>query len=126
ATASAPGGTVFGPSVPQNFVGTPNVCLDDASLLPAGQTPGQPTAVIPSPTPVVIEPTQEGTQTPTPSPVATFAPPPTFTPAITLPPTSTPVLPATPIPTTPRPATATPVLPGAFDGPALVTAQAAD
>src|SRR5690606_14909226 len=126
ATASGPAVTVFVRSVPENFVGTTNIYLDDASLLPAGQTPGQPTAVIPSPTPAVIEPTQEGTQTPTPSPVATFAPPPTFTPAITLPPTSTPVLPATPIPTTPRPATATPVLPGDFDSSVLYTVQAGD
>ncbi len=102
--------TVFVRTAPQGYVGVNNVYLDDAALVPlsAMPTPG-PTAVQPTvtPSPVIIEPTQEGTITPVPyTPVA----PPTFTPNV---------------PTMP-PATATPVIPPGFSGTILYTVKAGD
>lgn len=139
AAASGPNVTVFVRSEAQNFIGTSNIYLDDAGLFPVGEVPSQPPSAIPSPTPGQLEPTQEGTRTPSPTPLATNTPPPvytvppSFTPAITIPPTSTPIPSATPIPTTPPaptntplPPTATPVLPDEFDGSVLYTVQRGD
>lgn len=139
ATASGPAVTVFVRSAPQNYVGTTNIYLDDAGLYPLGEVPQQPPTALPSPTPGEVLPTQEGSQTPRPTPAITFTPqpsatpitsftqPPTFTPAITIPPAITPFPSVTPFPThTPRPVTATPVLPGDFDSSIVYTVQAGD
>ncbi|GAB4419661.1 MAG: hypothetical protein Kow00106_15940 [Anaerolineae bacterium] len=102
--------TVFVRTAPQGYVGVNNVYLDDAALVPlsAMPTPGatvvQPTA---TPSPVIIEPTQEGTITPVP-----------YTPVV--PPTFTPNVP------TPRPATATPIIPSGFTSTILYTVKAGD
>jgi LysM repeat protein len=122
ATASGPAVTVFVRSEVENFVGTNNIYLDDASLLPAGQVPptavpptGVPTTPVPpSPTPFPIEPTQEGTRTPSPSPV--FTVPPTFTPIGPQQPSATPVVPPS----------ATPDLPDDFDSSIVYTVRAGD
>jgi len=102
--------TVFVRTAPQGYVGVNNVYLDDAALVPlsAMPTPG-PTAVQPTvtPSPVIIEPTQEGTITPVP-----------YTPMV--PPTFTPNVPTMP------PATATPVIPAGFSGTILYTVKAGD
>ena len=102
--------TVFVRTAPQGYVGVSNVYLDDAALIPlsAISTPGA-TVIEPTvtPSPVIIEPTQEGTITPVPyTPVV----PPTFTPNV-------PTL---------RPATATPVIPDGFTGTVLYTVKAGD
>jgi LysM repeat protein len=70
--------TVFVRSAPQGFVGTSNIYLDDALLLPLGQAPPTQT-LVPTTTPDFTLPTQEGTVTPVPTtattvPVATPTP----------------------------------------------------
>lgn len=98
ATASSAAVTVFVRSAPEDFVGTTNIYLDDALLVPTAIAP--PTATPPGPTatPDFVVPTQEGTLSPVP-PSAT--------------PTATPITPsvptATPVPTLPPVATATPI-----------------
>lgn len=103
--------TVFVRSAPQGFVGTSNIYLDDASLLPL--TEPLPSATPPGPTPTedIFLPTQEGTITPVP-PTA-------------IPPTS--VLPTT-APTTAPPTTIppTPVLPDDFTSTILHHVRAGD
>jgi LysM repeat protein len=75
ATAQGTAVTVFVQSAPEGFVGTNNIYLDDASLLPLGTAPPTTAAPLPSPTdtPDFVVPTQEGTVTPVP----TTVPPPT-------------------------------------------------
>lgn len=90
--------TVFVRSAPQGFVGTNNIYLDDALLVPLSQAP--PTATLPGPTntPDFFQPTQEGTITPLPTSIF-----------------PTPVLP-----------TPTPALPGGFDSSIVYTVVAGD
>ncbi len=83
--------TVFVRTAPQGFVGTNNVYLDDAVLIPLG-TPQPPTVEQPTNTPDPFVPTQEGTITAipvTPSPIPSFTPnvpqQPTFTPTPVIP-----------------------------------------
>ncbi|MBN1681351.1 MAG: LysM peptidoglycan-binding domain-containing protein [Anaerolineae bacterium] len=80
ATAQNTAVTVFVRSAPEGFVGTSNIYLDDAALLPLGEAP--PTATLPGPTntPDIFVPTQEGTVTPvqatlTPTPLPATATP---------------------------------------------------
>lgn len=103
ATAQGNAVTVFVRSAPQGFVGTTNVYLDDASLLPLGTEPVA-TATIP-PTDI-FAPTQEGTLTPVPTSAVTTIPLPTFT-------------------TVPFP-TATPGLPSGFDSSITYTVRSGD
>ncbi len=77
ATSTGTAVTVFVRSAPEGFVGTNNIYLDDAMLVPLNQAP--PTATHPGPTatPDVFQPTQEGTITPLPTsafPTATATP----------------------------------------------------
>jgi LysM repeat protein len=68
--------TVFVRSAPKGFVGTTNIYLDDAALTVLGTGPVATNTPLPPPTatPDFVEPTQEGTLTPFPTPVATFTP----------------------------------------------------
>ncbi|MBI5960605.1 MAG: LysM peptidoglycan-binding domain-containing protein [Chloroflexi bacterium] len=67
--------TVFVRSAPKGFVGTTNIYLDDAALLVVGTGPVATNTPVASPTPDILEPTQEGTITPVPTSVATVAVP---------------------------------------------------
>ena len=110
ATAKSSAVTVFVRSAPQGFVGTTNIYLDDALLVPLAVAPPTATPVGPTATPDNLVPTQEGTLTAVPtSGVSTQPPVPTAVP--TLPSTLAPV-------SSPTPQvfyTATPVLPGGFN-----------
>lgn len=96
--------TVFVRSAPQGFIGTTNIYLDDASLLPLGSAPptDTPGPSLPTPTEDIFVPTQEGQFTP--GPPTTAAPKPT---------------------NTPQPA-ATPGLPDDFTGTITYTVKAGD
>ncbi|MCD4684348.1 MAG: LysM peptidoglycan-binding domain-containing protein [Anaerolineae bacterium] len=99
ATSSGTAVTVFVRSVtdPEGFVGTNNVYVDEAALLPLGMVPTDTPAPTFTPDISVPVPTQEGTITPLP---VTNTPLPTFTP--------------------------TPALPGGYDDTVLYTVVAGD
>ena len=82
ATSASTAVTVFVRSAPEGFVGTNNIYLDDAMLVPLNQAP--PTATHPGPTntPDFFQPTQEGTITPVPTSAFPTPVPPTATPAL--------------------------------------------
>lgn len=108
--------TVFIRTAPEGFVGTTNIYLDDASLLPLGEAPATSTPTIegPSPTPQATAtfdeniPTQEGG---TPGPTAEF---------------KTPLPSVTPWPTSSFGPTATPGLPPGFNTYILHTVRSGD
>ncbi|MBN1564800.1 MAG: LysM peptidoglycan-binding domain-containing protein [Anaerolineae bacterium] len=87
ATSQSTAVTVFVRTAPLGFVGTNNVYLDDAALLPLGMaaTPTTPPTNTPIPTSDVPVPTQEGTVTPIPTIIPIATQPLVTQPAITTP-----------------------------------------